>query len=74
MKIKILQTVTIDGVQTQPGIRDVAPGYAESLINAGWAVHPTKRDEDEDEDPDDKREPERKPAPKKATKPSAPAA
>lgn len=66
MKIQLLRTVQIDGVTTEPGITDVSDGYAESLINAGWATIPLKRETVQEGDS----EPDKKAATKKAAKPA----
>jgi hypothetical protein len=36
--IHLKQTVKIDGVDHEPGLHSVEDGYADSLVNAGWAT------------------------------------
>lgn len=36
-RINLNRPVKIDGVEHEPGIHNVEDGYADSLVNAGWA-------------------------------------
>jgi len=53
-RINLNRPVKIDGVMHEPGIHTVEDGYADSLVNAGWAsVSRSKPSTVEEQDTDD---------------------